>query len=115
MRHSVILVLALAGCATAVTPRNDPPKIEFRTSKTLDDTLACVVGYMSANNSWKYPFLGQIVVPNQSYEVRPGREIMAGGEPIFLTVTKAGSDTVVKGYAVRDFGRNFFGLDRACR
>jgi hypothetical protein len=104
----------LAGCATAVTPRNDPPKLEFQTSRTLDDALACVVAHMT-KSKLGYPFFGAIVVPNQSYEVRPGREIMVGGEPIFLKVEKtAEGPVVVKGYAIRNVGQNFTGLKEVC-
>lgn len=114
MRIYICLFVLLAGCATAVTPRTSPPKVEFTSQRSIDDAVSCVTTFMSANNAWKYPFLGQIKSPGQSYEVHPSRQIMTGGEPIFLTLDKSGKATIVKGYAVRDFGKNFAGLKEAC-
>lgn len=70
---------------------------------------------MSAHNIWNYPFFARIVVPGQAYEVHPGREIMAGGEPIFVKVeTLPSGRTSIKGFSLRTMTRNFNGLQQAC-
>lgn len=110
---SLMCSLAIAGC-TAVSGRNDPPDVQFVSTKSLDDAVACVISYMTANNYLDVAFFGRIVVPNKVYEVHPGTEIMTGGEPIFLRVESAEAGTKVAGYSVATFSRNFNGLQDHC-
>lgn len=108
------LLLLLSACTTAVTGRNDPPKVNFTSSMSLDDALGCVVAYMSKANTFGYPFRGVIIQPNQTYEVHPTREIMLGGEPIFVVVNRGTRTTSIQGYSLQRFQGVFDELETAC-
>lgn len=111
---ALALLGSLAACATAISARNDPPDVAFTVAGRLNDTLGCVVSHMSETNSFGYPFRAVIVVPDQEYEVHPTREIMVGGEPIFVSVRNDPAGVRVQGYALGRISRNFDGLQEAC-
>ncbi|MBR3370312.1 MAG: hypothetical protein IKG52_06755 [Rhodobacteraceae bacterium] len=108
-------LLAVSACATAVTGRNDPPRVSFLSTSSLDDTLGCVVSHMTAVNPWNYPFRALIVQLGEAYEVHPTREIMLGGEPIFVTVMRVDNGTAVEGYSLSRFQGIFDQLEITCR
>ena len=110
-----LALVTLSACGTAVTGRNDPARVTFVSSSSLDETLACVVAHMTAINPWDYPFRALIVEPGRAYEVHPTREIMLGGEPIFVSIRKATEGSVVDGYSIPRFGGIFGNLEAACR
>ena len=115
------LLLTLSACgeldrswADALSGRDDPARMSFITSNTVDITLGCVVAHMTDNNPFGVPFRGVIIQPNERYEVHPIRELMLGGEPIFLSVSRAGNRTLVEAFSLNRFRNIFVGLDEAC-
>lgn len=111
----VALVISVTGCASAVTGRNDAPDLSFTTQKSLLKTANCVNSFMSQNNPLGYPFYLRTIEVDHVYEAHPGRDIMLGGEPVFVRIETTDSYVVkVEGYSVRNFDRWFKGLQQAC-
>lgn len=81
---------------------------------SLDDTLGCAITHISDTNPFEYQFSARIVRPNEVYEIHPTRDLMLGGEPIFIVVSRAEQGTLVEGFALQRFHRVFDGLETAC-
>jgi hypothetical protein len=62
-----------------------------------------------------YPFYLRVIEVDRVYEAHPGREIMLGGEPIFVRIAATDSNDVnVLAYSIRNFDKSFEGLQEAC-
>lgn len=120
MRYSqvvcvLVLVITLCSCATAITGRNSAPDLSYIARGTLTETANCVNLFMTQNNALNYPFYLRIVEIDRIYESHPGREIMLGGEPVFVRITAINAEkTKVEGFSVRNFNEWFKGMQTAC-
>lgn len=110
-----VIMIVVSGCATAISGRNEAPDVSYKAQGSLTETANCVNGFLTQNNSLEYQFYIRIIQIGQVYESHPGREIMAGGEPVFVRIAATEADAViVEGYSKRDFDIWFKGLQKAC-
>jgi hypothetical protein len=98
-----VLVITLCSCATAITGLNNAPDLSYIARGTLTETANCVNLFMTQNNDLNYPFYLRIVEIDRIYESHPGREIMLGGEPVFVRITAINGEKQSRGVLVRNF------------
>lgn len=105
---TVLAALTLAGCTSAL---DHPAEQRWTVSKPLDDTVACLVGALSAGNKHvidgqsAIPFAAGIIEPGRVYDIRPTRQITLGMDSVTVRVIKVTDrQTNVELYAAHGIG-----------
>lgn len=84
-----------------MTPRGDPPDLSYETAKPIETVTPCIIRGLDA--IWDgYTHTAQTIAPNQEYEIRPNRQMLATADAYYVNVKRSASNsTDVNLYAVK--------------
>ena len=106
-------LLLLAGCATNVTPRGDPPVRAFDSTLQVEAAAGCLVRALDAGSAFGAHRVDTIQ-PGHIYEVSTIQEVMVGGQPYFARATRTDTGSRIEFFGYGRFKAYAPKID-ACR
>lgn len=102
---ALIALSALAGCQSDATVRSKPPIDSFKSSKSADAAVECLIPSITANYKAISPqrFVAQTIAPGKEYDIVPTDGFVNGHYTYTINVKGSGSGSTVsifKGQAI---------------